>query len=134
MQRLIEQINRSRIEGLHCPGAPTATPADPLERSAALDRLASARAQALAATGGLSHGQPMGSALRAEARAIGLESALLAENLARGPLAIEGLLQAWLASPPHCANLADRRYAAVGLACAAAPDGSVWVLTLARPR
>jgi hypothetical protein len=42
MQRLIEQINRSRIEGLHCPGAPTATPADPLVRSAALDRLASA--------------------------------------------------------------------------------------------
>ena len=39
------------------------------------------------------------------------------ENLAAGQSDIEDALQAWLASPSHCANLMQPEYRDVGLAC-----------------
>jgi uncharacterized protein YkwD len=137
---LIAQINRQRADIARCPAPPgpqaaaTAAAAAALDRSSLLDRIAGARAQELAASGGLTHGQPAGSALRGHAQALGLKADVLAENLARGPITFDGLLAAWLASPPHCANLMDPRHEAAGLACATAADGTVWVLTLARLR
>ena len=68
-------------------------------------------------------GPPVSSPTRATAASAracatsGYAAAGAGENLAAGQTGIEDTLEAWLASPSHCANLMQPEYRDVGLAC-----------------
>lgn len=74
------------------------------------------------------------SVLRERFRSVGYRMRLAGENLAAGPVQVDELLSLWLASPEHCANLLEPRFADIGLACAPGRTSAepFWVLHLGR--
>jgi uncharacterized protein YkwD len=65
----------------------------------------------------LSHTDSRNRGLGVRLRSVGYAAAGAGENLAAGQRDIGDTLQAWLASPSHCANLMQPEYRDVGLAC-----------------
>jgi uncharacterized protein YkwD len=117
LQQAVEQLNALRREA-----APpcTAQGAAAMQRLHWESRLAvSAHEQAvdLAARDKLSHFDSRNRGLGMRLRSVGYAAAGAGENLAAGQTAIEDTLQAWIASPSHCANLMQPEYRDVGLAC-----------------
>ena len=110
-----EQINALRRQS-----APCATAGAAMQRLSWETRLAaSAQEQAtdLAVQDRLSHLDSRNRGLGVRLRSVGYAAAGAGENLAAGQSDIEDALQAWLASPSHCANLMQPEYRDVGLAC-----------------
>lgn len=59
------------------------------------------------------------------------------ENIASGNVAYENVLDGWVKSPGHCANLMDARFEEFGGACMASTDGKIatkWAQAFAKPR
>jgi uncharacterized protein YkwD len=117
LQQAVEQLNALRRESsAACAAAGTAS----MQRLHWESRLAaSAHEQAvdLAARDKLSHVDARNRGLGTRLRSVGYAAAGAGENLAAGQTAIEDTLQAWMASPSHCANLMQPEYRDVGLAC-----------------
>ncbi|MDP4299633.1 CAP domain-containing protein [Leptothrix discophora] len=87
------------------------------------------------------HDGPGGDTPQSRVSDAGYAYATVSENLARGrigptgkPLDVDGVLELWKRSPPHCANLMSRRAVDVGLACVVNRSGvRYWTLVLASP-
>jgi uncharacterized protein YkwD len=61
----------------------------------------------------------------------------MGENLASGVLSADDLVNRWLHSPEHCANLMDPRYREMGVAFAVNPNndaGIYWAMEFGSPR
>lgn len=80
---------------------------------------ASAHEQAvdLALRDRLSHVDAMQRGFAARLQSVGYRAAGAGENLAAGQVSVDDALRAWVASPPHCANLMKPEFSDVGLAC-----------------
>jgi uncharacterized protein YkwD len=115
LQRAVEQLNALRHQT-----APCAVVGAAMQHLSWETRLAaSAHEQAvdLAGQDRLSHVDSRNRGLGVRLRSVGYAAAGAGENLAAGQTDIEDTLQAWLASPSHCANLMQPEYRDVGLAC-----------------
>ena len=55
------------------------------------------------------------------------------ENVAVGYDTLADVLQGWVESPGHCANLMNAAFADVGIAQSTGAADSYWALTLAKP-
>jgi len=91
-----------------------------------------ARAAVLAAGGGLSHGDDQGRGPGEQLVAQGFPPGLYGEVLGAGedPKAV---WRAWLASPPHRAVLADRRWTSWGWGAVTSGGTTVWVARFRGP-
>ena len=61
----------------------------------------------------------------------------VAENIAAGQHTIEQAMDAWLVSPPHCANIMDGRHHHVGVSCHenfGSTYNRYWTMVLAQPQ
>jgi uncharacterized protein YkwD len=115
MHKAVEQLNALRRQS-----APCATAGAAMQVLSWESRLAaSAHEQAvdLAMQDRLSHTDSRNRGFGVRLRSSGYAAAGAGENLAAGQTDIEDTLQAWLASPSHCANLMQPEYRDVGLAC-----------------
>jgi uncharacterized protein YkwD len=115
MQKAVEQINALRRQAAPC--ASTHAAMQRLTWEAKLAVSAHEQATDLALQDRLSHTDSRNRGLGVRLRSVGYASAGAGENLAAGQSDIEDTLQAWLASPSHCANLMQPEYRDVGLAC-----------------
>ena len=100
---------------------------DPLEPCPSLRRAAQGYARVMAATGTFDHIGPDGTAPWDRMRAQGFQWQAAAENIARGQTSVQSVMQAWVASPGHAANLVDPRMTKVGFGFAPSPRGGYWV-------
>ena len=96
----------------------------PVTRSAAADRAAARHARDIAATGRFAHVGSDGSTHTQRLRAVGCGPGV--ENLAWGYDEIERVLDAWMISPGHRANLLHPDIRTYGLAT----EGDIWVMVL----
>jgi uncharacterized protein YkwD len=115
MQRAVEQLNALRGQPAPCAKAGSA-----MQRLSWESRLATSAAEQardLAVQDRLSHTDSRNRGLGLRLRSVGYAAAGAGENLAAGQSDIADTLQAWLASPSHCANLMQPEYSDVGLAC-----------------
>ncbi len=132
---LLELINEARTRVRRC-GRNRFESAPPLTPSPALNKAANAHALDIAKRGELSHegfdgSQPAGRATRA-----GYRWTAIAENVAAGQTTAEAVVETWLQSPGHCANLMDPRYSQSGASVALNEDDDkviYWVQVYARP-
>lgn len=108
----------------------TAQGMNPLTPERKLGTAARGHAADLARTGGLSHTSSDGSDFAARVSRQGYKACLLAENVARGHPNAAAVVEAWMKSPPHRANILRDGVMHVG---AARGPGPVWVLLVARP-
>ena len=113
-----------------------------LHRRAALTRAAELKGQSVASCGQFSH-TPCGAAVTAGVNAAGYRYATFGENLFAGSwgrVSPRDVVNAWLNSPPHRANMLSGRFRHVGAAPVHASgllggvDAVVWTATFASPR
>ncbi len=131
--RVLELINEARLRARSCGSKkfPTTTP---LKQVDALASAAVAHAQDMAAHSYIGHKGSDGSMPADRATRANYTWSSVAENVAAGQTTAEEVVNTWLASPGHCANLMSPRYSDTGVAYAVNPvseKGIYWVQVFA---
>ncbi len=120
---LLDEINEVRVA--HGMRALTAD-----ER---LREIARAHSETMLAGGFLGHESPDGSLPADRVRAAGIDFRLVGENVARSlrPLgAVHGVVDEWMTSPGHRANILTPDFRRTGVGAAVAEDGTIYVTQL----
>ena len=133
--RVLELINEARRHARRC-GRKKFPATTSLKQAAALERAALAHAQDMAARNYIGHKGPDRSMPADRATRAGYAWVSIAENVAAGQTTAEEVVNTWLASPGHCANLMNPRYSDTGVAYAVNPTGEkgiYWAQVFAAP-
>ena len=129
-------VNRARSQPHRC-GSQTFPPAAPLTLNAALAHAATAHAESMAAGNYLEHEGRDGSSPSQRASRAGYDWRSIGENIAMGQTTPEQVVQSWLRSPEHCANIMEPAFVHMGVAFAVnqtSEGGIYWAQEFGRPR
>ncbi len=135
-QRVLQLTNEARSQARRC-GRKKFPATTPLQQVADLDHAALAHAREMAAHSYLGHQSRDGSMPDDRATRAGYVWSAVAENVAAGQPSAEEVVNTWLESPGHCANLMDPRYTDTGIAFAvdkASDKGIYWAQLYATPK
>ena len=135
-QRVLQLTNEARSQARRC-GRKKFPATTPLQQAADLDRAALAHAREMAVHSYLGHQSRDGSMPDDRATRAGYVWSAVAENVAAGQPSAEEVVNTWLESPGHCANLMDPRYTETGIAFAvdkASDKGIYWAQLYATPK
>jgi len=134
----LARINQIRAAGADCRSAGRFGPAGPLVWSAALARAADAHTREMAARDYFSHVSSDGRNVGDRVSATGYAWSSVGENIAAGFDSIPNVMEGWLTSDDHCANLMDSGFVEIGMACVPGTKNSTyytyWTMDLGRPR
>ncbi len=133
--RVLELVNAARAHARRCGAQPFAA-APPLQRNGLLEKTALAYAQDMARYAYMDHTGRDGSTPQQRISAAGYSWVEAGENLASGVMSAEAVVDGWLHSPGHCANIMAPAYTEMGVAFAVnAHDaaGIYWALEFGRP-
>lgn len=126
----LQQTNAARAAARSCGGTPFGTAAA-LAWNDRLARAAADHSRDMATRGYFDHVSPDGGTLGQRLGAVGYEYRRAGENIALGPPTVGTVMQGWLDSPGHCANIMDGRFTEVGLACVRnANNRPYWTMVL----
>ncbi|WP_439589885.1 CAP domain-containing protein [Hydrogenophaga sp.] len=133
---LMQQINAARSTGRTC--GSTAMPAvAPLAWNNRLFSAAARHSGDMATNNYFSHTGLNGSTPAQRIAAEGYAWSWAGENIAAGQQTITSVMNGWLASPGHCANIMRAEYRDVGVSCvqqSGSTYGKYWTMALARPQ
>ncbi|MFG6489365.1 CAP domain-containing protein [Roseateles sp. BYS78W] len=116
---MLAAVNARRRAGATC-GANGSFPAAPdLAWNATLTQAAAAHSDDMVANNYFSHTGSDGSTLGTRATAAGYVWSGLGENIAAGQATVADVVDAWMKSDGHCANLMNASYKDIGVACVA---------------
>lgn len=133
---VLRLVNEARSRPRRC-GEKGFGSAPALAHDATLERAAAGHAQDMARHSYLEHRARDGSSPGERATRAGYAWRVVGENIASGQVRAQDVVQGWLASPGHCANLMQPAFSAMGVAYAVSLEseaGIYWAQTLARPR
>jgi uncharacterized protein YkwD len=133
--RVLELTNQARAQSRRCGPTPYAA-VPPLTLNATLGRAALAYARDMALFGYMSHTGRDGSTPAARITRSGYRWREMGENLASGVMSADEVVNGWLHSPEHCANLMDPLYRELGVAFAVNMHndaGVYWAMELGTP-
>lgn len=134
---MLQRVNEYRARGASC-GARGSYPAAPaLAWNDALTVAAAAHSQDMATRNYFSHTSPEGGTLRDRVDAAGYAWSSIAENIAAGYPSVAAVVDGWMASDGHCANVMNANLRDIGVACVASSTStyrSYWTMDLGRPR
>lgn len=133
---VMELINRARAEARAC-GTNSFAAAPPLEWDERLLAAAAGHAADMAQNDYFSHQSLDGRTFSQRISNAGYDWIAAGENIAAGQATVEQVMQAWLDSPGHCANIMSDAFTEVGVACVAEPGSTYtqyWGMSLGRPR
>jgi uncharacterized protein YkwD len=116
-RRLLELINAARGQARMC-GKQAQPATEPLSWNAALASAAEAHSRAMAGGNFFSHRDKDGRIPGDRAELAGYRASLVGENLAAAQVSAQQVLDGWLASPEHCANLMNPQFRELGAAYA----------------
>jgi uncharacterized protein YkwD len=126
-QRVLERVNEARAEGRRC-GRRSFSAAAPLKLSVALSRAAAAHAADMAANGFMGHRGSDGSTAGERANRAGYRWRAVGENVAAGHPDADAVVEGWLDSAGHCANIMSAQFTDMGVAFAPAPQSDLRIL------
>lgn len=133
---MLAAVNAARGTARSCGG--TWYPAAPaMAWNAKLAQAAAAHSHDMATNNFLSHTGSNGSTLVNRVDATGYAAIAWAENVAGGPTTVDAVMEGWLASAGHCANIMNSTYRDFGAACAyndTAAYKRYWTQVFAAPR
>ena len=133
--RVLELVNAARAHARRC-GTQSFAAAAPLSRSALLEAAALRYAQDMARYAYMDHTGRDGSSPQQRISAAGYAWVEVGENLASGVMSADAVVEGWLHSSGHCANLMQPAYTQMGVAFAVNPHdpaGVYWALEFGRP-
>lgn len=135
---LLARINQVRASGANCGVDGVFGAAAPLTWNDKLTVAAEGHSQDMAAKNYFSHTSADGRTLADRVNATGYAWSSLGENIAAGYPGINAVMDGWIASPGHCANLMNAGFAEVGVVCVPGTAGDTystyWTMDLGRPR
>ena len=131
------RINQWRASGADCGSEGRFGPASALAWNNLLAQAATGHSQDMATLDFFSHTGSNGSTAAQRITAAGYAWRSMGENIAAGQQSVNQVVDGWIASPGHCANLLDPGFTQVGLACVPGGAGNTyptyWTMELARP-
>ena len=136
--RLLARVNQARAAGANCGSDGTCSPAASVTWNDLLTQAAIGHSQDMAAHNYFSHTSLDGRLVSDRVNASGYAWTMLGENIAAGQPTVDSVVDAWMGSPGHCANIMRPEYREMGVACV--PGGSAntyatyWTMDLGRPR
>ena len=134
-QKVLEQINAARAQARQCGGQQFAA-AEPLAWNAVLGAAAETHSRAMANGNFFDHKDRDGRTPSDRAELAGYAGALVSENIAAAQDSASKVVDGWLASPGHCANLMNPQFRELGAAYAADPKsdaGIYWTALFGAP-
>jgi len=134
-QKLLEQINAMRAQPRKC-GAQSFAAAAPLAWNAPLAIVAETHSRAMANANFFGHKDRDGRTPSDRAELAGYGGRQIGENIAAGLDGARKVVDGWLASPGHCANLMNPQFRDLGAAYAVDPKsdaGIYWTALFGTP-
>jgi uncharacterized protein YkwD len=135
---LLARINQVRASGADCGSHGSFAAAGPVVWNDRLTAAADAHSEDMSAQNYFSHTSADGRTLAERVNATGYVWTGLGENIAAGYPSVDAVMDGWIASPGHCANLLNTVFAEVGVACVPGAAGDTystyWTMDLGRPR
>jgi len=129
-------VNTARTRGHRCGDRPYA-PTAPVRLVQGLSSVALAHSIEMARVGRLDHVGADGSSPSERVKRSGYVARIVGENIAGGVPSAGEVVEGWLDSLAHCANIMDPRFTEMGLAYAVNPDSPLqiyWTQLFALPR
>lgn len=134
----LARVNAVRAAGANCHSDGVFASAAALTWNAKLTDAASAHSVDMSAKNYFSHTSADGRTMVARIDATGYPWSGLGENIAAGYVGIDSVMNGWVASDGHCANLMNPTFTEVGLACVPGTSSSTyntyWTMDLGRPK
>ncbi len=134
-RRVLQLANQARAHARRCGPTPFAA-VPPLVLNTTLAHVALSYAQQMALYGYMDHTGRDGSSPEARISRSGYRWNEVGENLASGIMTAEEVVNGWLHSPEHCANLMDPLFRQMGVAFAVNPHdnkGVYWAMEFGTP-
>lgn len=131
----IALVNAARTKGAVC-GNVTRKPSKPLAWNDLLGIASGIHSNDMAVNNFFDHNSPRTGSLRERIHSTGFQYEYAGENLAGGQTNIAKVVNDWLQSPSHCANLLNPDFKVMGAACkrnVAAYYKNYWTLEMALP-
>ncbi len=134
-EQILARVNRARAESRRC-GRTFMAPAPPVVLDERLATAARAHAEDMLLHRYFEHQGSDGSSPAQRVSAAGYRHQLVGENIASGSEDAAETVSGWLDSPPHCENIMDPRFVAMGVAAAGGSYSEptiYWVQVFATP-
>ena len=134
--RLLARVNQYRVAGASCRSAGQFSPALPLSWNGQLEQAAAGHSIDMAAQNYFSHTSLDGRTMVDRINATGYRWRNLGENIAAGFPTVNAVVDGWMASDGHCANIMNPAFQEVGVACvhsSTSTYSSYWTMNLGRP-
>jgi len=133
----LTRINQYRAKGANCRTAGQFGAAQPLVWNALLQQAASGHSQEMATKNYVSHTSLDGRTMRDRINATGYAWSSIGENIAASDSTVIAVVDGWMASDIHCANLMKTVFQDVALTCAASSISkfpAYWTMNVGTPR
>ena len=134
----LARINQLRAAGASCGTRGTFAPTTALSWSPLLRQAGEAHSRDMATLNYFSHTSADGRDVADRVNATGYQWNTLGENIAAGYATVNSVMDGWVASDGHCANLMNPNFTEIGMACVPGTTGSsyntYWTMDLGRPR
>ncbi|HEY9120163.1 MAG TPA: CAP domain-containing protein [Marinobacter sp.] len=135
-QALLKRVNEARSQPRQC-GDEEFDAAEPLSWNCKLAEAARAHSVDMVEQDFFSHTGPEGDQTGKRVNDMGYSWSAVGENIASGQNSIDHVVDGWLSSPGHCANIMSAKFTEMGAARVEAPGSQhspFWTQVFARPR
>lgn len=133
---LLSLVNEARSQPRQC-GNEKFRAAEPLSWNCKLADVARAHSEDMAELGFLSHTGPDGTQIGERVNNRNYRWSAVGENIAAGQNSVGEVVNSWLSSPGHCANIMRTEFTEMGAARVEAPGSQYslfWTQVFAQPR
>lgn len=136
--RILQRINQLRAAGASCGSSGQFAPAPAVAWNALLTQAADGHSQDMSAQNYFDHTSRDGRTFSQRIDATGYAWSSAGENIAAGYPSVDAVMDGWIQSPGHCANLMSQNFTEIGVACVPGTSSTTynnyWTMDLARPR
>jgi uncharacterized protein YkwD len=134
---LLQRVNAQRATGASCGTRGSFAASGQLVWNPALTQAAAGHSQDMAAKNYFSHTSADGRTLDQRVTAAGYRWHALAENIAAGYPTVQAVVNGWMGSDGHCANIMNPGLRDIGVACVAGTASTTfsnyWTMDLGAP-
>lgn len=134
-QEVLKLTNNYRATGRNC-GSTWYPATKPVAWDTLLKRAANGHSRDMAKNNFFSHTGSDGSSMGDRITEAGYRWSAAGENIAAGYSTVASVMEGWIKSPGHCANIMSSRYKDLGVACVPSNTSdysSYWTMDLAAP-
>lgn len=131
-RQVLDLVNQQRSQGADCGSEGVFGPAEPLEQNALLDCVARAHSLDMFERDYFDHTNPDGEQPWDRMAEAGYRYAQAGENIAAGSSTADGVMEQWMGSDGHCANIMNPGFVHIGIGFHG--DSRLWTQVFGAPR